>query len=50
MGGSDYKLVAPPNSYIDVHDYKSPEHLAEYLEYLDRNLTASKHAVSPSTP
>jgi alpha-1,3-fucosyltransferase len=26
--------------YIDVRDYKSPEHLAEYLLYLDANQTA----------
>ena len=29
--------VAPPHSYIDVRDFKSPKHLAEYLLYLDKN-------------
>ena len=29
--------VAPPNSYIDVRDFKSPKHLAEYLLYLDKH-------------
>ena len=27
--------VAPPHSYIDVRDFKSPKHLAQYLLYLD---------------
>ena len=31
--------VAPPHSYIDVRDFKSPKHLAEYLPYLDKNDT-----------
>ena len=29
--------VAPPHSYIDVRDFKSPKHLAEYLLYLDKH-------------
>ena len=29
--------MAPPHSYIDVRDFKSPKHLAEYLLYLDKN-------------
>ena len=37
MGGVDYAKVAPPNSVIDVRNYKSPKHLAEYLHRLDRN-------------
>ena len=32
--------VAPPHSYIDVRDFKSPKHLAEYLLYLNSNDTA----------
>ena len=39
-GGVDYSHFAPKGSYIDVRDYKSPEHLAEYLLYLDSNQTA----------
>ena len=38
MGGSNnYKRFAPENSYINVIDFKSPEHLAEYLKQLDMN-------------
>ena len=33
----DVHKVAPPHSYIDVRDFKSPKHLAEYLFYLDNN-------------
>ena len=29
--------VAPPHSYIDVRDFKSPKYLAQYLIYLDKN-------------
>ncbi|XP_078356991.1 glycoprotein 3-alpha-L-fucosyltransferase A-like [Oculina patagonica] len=40
MGGADYKALAIPNSYIDVQDFASPKHLANYLLYLDGNDTA----------
>lgn len=40
MGGADYKYLAIPNSYIDVRDFDSPKHLAQYLIYLDGNDTA----------
>ena len=33
----DIHKVAPPHSYIDVRDFKSPNHLAEYLRYLDKH-------------
>ncbi len=36
----DYLDVAPPNSYINVDDFKSIEELADYLKYLDKNDTA----------
>ena len=36
-GADDVHKVAPPHSYIDVRDFKSPKHLAEYLLYLDKN-------------
>lgn len=42
MGGadpSDYAAVAPPNSYIHVDSFKSPQKLAEYLKLLDKNDT-----------
>ena len=35
-GAEDVHKVAPPHSYIDVRDFKSPKHLAEYLLYLDK--------------
>ncbi|XP_013409401.1 glycoprotein 3-alpha-L-fucosyltransferase A [Lingula anatina] len=39
MGGrpDDYKRAAPPHSYINVDDFKSPKVLAEYLHKLDKN-------------
>ena len=36
-GGKGVHKVAPPHSYIDVRDFKSPKHLAQYLLYLDKN-------------
>ena len=27
----------PPHSYVDVRDFKTPKHLADYLLYLDKN-------------
>ena len=35
----DYKSVLPPDSYIHVDDFRSPEHLAEYLNVIDKNDT-----------
>ncbi|KAK3102735.1 hypothetical protein FSP39_013528 [Pinctada imbricata] len=35
----DYEKRLPPNSYIFAEDFKSPEHLAEYLHKLDKNDT-----------
>lgn len=37
MGGADYHLIAPPNSFINVKDFKSPKDLAEYLLKLDQS-------------
>jgi len=34
LGGADYSSIAPPHSYIDVRDYKSPLELSEHLQYL----------------
>ncbi|XP_078671452.1 alpha-(1,3)-fucosyltransferase 7-like [Branchiostoma floridae x Branchiostoma belcheri] len=33
----DYRRFAPPNSFIHVDDFASPEALANYLKHLDRN-------------
>ena len=32
--------MAPPNSFIHAEDFKSPEELVKYLDYLDGNDTA----------
>nr|CAB3247538.1 alpha-(1,3)-fucosyltransferase 6-like [Phallusia mammillata] len=37
---SDYVAIAPPYSFIHAEDFESPEKLAEYLLYLDKNDTA----------
>ncbi|KAB7500493.1 hypothetical protein Anas_12379, partial [Armadillidium nasatum] len=39
-GAADYASIAPPHSYINVEDFKTPEELANYLIYLDKNDTA----------
>lgn len=39
LGGADYKNLLPPNSYIDVRDFRSPQELAGYLYQLDANAT-----------
>ncbi len=36
----DYFNTLPPNSYINVDDFRSIQDLAAYLMYLDRNDTA----------
>lgn len=36
-GGADYSNYAPPLSYIDTSNFKSPEALADYLKLLDEN-------------
>ncbi|CAH8639293.1 unnamed protein product [Heterobilharzia americana] len=42
MGASfeEYKMVAPPHSFIHVDQFESPAKLADYLLYLNRNGTA----------
>lgn len=37
MGGMDYTRVAPPGSYIDFADFRSPKELGEYLWYIHRS-------------
>ena len=39
MGGADYTKKAPPRSYINVLDYETPRHLADYLIHLANNET-----------
>jgi len=34
---NDYKELAPPNSFIHVDNFTSPEHLADYLKHLDED-------------
>lgn len=38
LGGADYKNILPPNSFIDVRDFKSAKDLANYLLELDQNM------------
>ncbi len=40
LGGANYSRIAPAKSYIDVRDFESVEKLADYLKYLDANVTA----------
>jgi hypothetical protein len=37
---SRYEKHSPPNSFIHVDDFSSPQELAKYLNYLDSNDTA----------
>ncbi|KAL7642686.1 UNVERIFIED_CONTAM: hypothetical protein RMT77_007251 [Armadillidium vulgare] len=39
-GAADYASIAPPHSYINVEDFKTPKELANHLIYLDKNDTA----------
>ena len=36
---SSYQQIAPPNSYIDVSNFTSPQRLAEYLHQVQNNVT-----------
>ncbi len=36
LGGADYSMFAPPNSYINARDFNSPKDLADYLIELNR--------------
>jgi alpha-1,3-fucosyltransferase len=37
FGGADYTQYAPPNSYVNIADFKSPKDLADYLLLLSKN-------------
>lgn len=37
LGNAAYAEMLPPNSYLDVRNFTSPETLANYLKYLDKN-------------
>ena len=37
LGMANYSRILPPHSFIDVSNFSSPEALAQYLTYLDRN-------------
>jgi hypothetical protein len=39
-GGAHYDEYVPKSGYIDAHDFKSAQDLAQYLIYLDSNKTA----------
>ena len=36
-GGANYVAIAPPNSYIDVANFTSPQHLVNFLKRLDKD-------------
>lgn len=40
FGSGNYSRFIPKSAYIDAYDYESPKHLADYLKYLDKNVTA----------
>ena len=40
FGGANYSEFAPPHSFIDIRQFETPKHLADYLIYLDGNQTA----------
>ena len=40
LGGGDYTKFIPKSGFIDARNFKTPKHLALYLEYLDKNKTA----------
>lgn len=35
LGNSNYTQLLPPNSYIDIRDFKDPQDLARYLYYIN---------------
>ena len=37
MGGLDYSKYLPPNSFLDVRNFTSPQKLAEYMDILSKN-------------
>ena len=39
LGGAEYEKYLPKHSYIDIRDFSSPRHLADYLKVLDKNDT-----------
>ena len=39
-GAADYTQFAPEGSFIHIRDFESPQHLAKYLQYLDKNQAA----------
>lgn len=39
LGGANYRDILPPDSYIDVKDFSTPFHLAQYLLKVDGNDT-----------
>ena len=35
----DYAKFLPPNSYINIEDFSNPADLADYLRFLEKNVT-----------
>ena len=42
FGGVNYTSIAPPKSFIDVHDFKNPKELATFLVDVGSNFTLYK--------
>ena len=40
VGGGNYSRFVPKSGYINAMEYPSAMHLAQYLKYLDGNVTA----------
>ena len=37
LGGADYNMIGPPNSFINARDFESPKVLAQYLHHLEHS-------------
>ena len=37
LGGGNYEKLLPPNSFINIANFSSPKHLADYIALLDEN-------------
>ena len=40
FGGANYSKLAPEKSFIHIDDFETTEKFIEYIDYLDKNVTA----------